>query len=108
MRTGSGEASATTNVAASKVKLAQPLHEVDGEARRIAGELAKLNRDGAIKGPADALFFACLIRDFGATYTGPVRRLPTEDSPHPCEPSKHHVQDGEREERTLRSEVESK
>jgi hypothetical protein len=78
------------------------------EARRIAGELAKLNRDGAIKGPADALFFACLIRDFGATYTGPVRRLPTEDSSHPCEPSKHHVQDGEREERTLRSEVESK
>ena len=97
MRTGSGEASATTNVAASKVKLAQPLHEVDGEARRIAGELAKLNRDGAIKGPAGALFFACLIRDFGATYTGPVRRLPAEDSLQPCEPSKHHrIRDGER------------
>jgi hypothetical protein len=29
----------------------------------------KLHRDGAIKGPADALFFACLIRDFCATYS---------------------------------------
>ena len=86
----------------------QSLQGFDGEARRIAGELAKLNCDGAIKGPADALFFACLIRDFGATYTGPVRSLPAEDPPRPYEPSKHHAQVGEREERTLRSEVESK
>jgi hypothetical protein len=49
--------------------VAEPLEEFDGEASRIAGELVKLHRDGAIKGPADALFFACLIRDFCATYS---------------------------------------
>lgn len=43
------------------------------EARRIAGELLKLHRDGAIKGAADASFFARLIRDFCATYTAPKR-----------------------------------
>ena len=43
------------------------------EARRIADELLKLHRDGAIKGPADASFFARLIRDFCATYTAPKR-----------------------------------
>jgi hypothetical protein len=44
--------------------------DFDG-ARRIAGELLKLHRDGAIKGAADASFFARLIRDFCATYTAP-------------------------------------
>ena len=43
------------------------------KARRIAGELLKLHRDGAIKGPSDASFFARLIRDFCATYTTPKR-----------------------------------
>jgi hypothetical protein len=43
------------------------------EARRIADELLKLDRDGAIKGAADASFFARLIRDFCATYTAPRR-----------------------------------
>jgi hypothetical protein len=43
------------------------------EARRIADELLKLHREGAIKGPADASFFARLIRDFCATYTAPKR-----------------------------------
>jgi hypothetical protein len=43
------------------------------EARRIAYELLKLQRDGAIKEPADALFFASLIRDFCATYIAPKR-----------------------------------
>ena len=43
------------------------------EARRIADELLKLHRDGAIKGAADASFFARLIRDFCATYTAPKR-----------------------------------
>lgn len=44
----------------------------DPEAYRIAGELLKLHHDGAISGPADreAAFYACLIRDFGATYSG--------------------------------------
>jgi hypothetical protein len=46
----------------------------DIEVKRIAGELSKLHRNGAISGPndAEAVFYACLIRDFGATYT---RRL---------------------------------
>ena len=43
------------------------------EARRVVGELLKLHRDGAIKGPSDASFFARLIRDFCATYTAPKR-----------------------------------
>ena len=43
------------------------------EARRIADELLKLHRDGAIKGPADASFFDRLIRDFCATYAAPRR-----------------------------------
>jgi hypothetical protein len=44
----------------------------DPEACRIAGELLKLHRDRAIWSAADrdALFYACLIRDFGATYSG--------------------------------------
>jgi hypothetical protein len=48
----------------------------DQEAHRIAGELVKLHHDGAISGrPADrdAAFYACLIRDFGATYSGTFR-----------------------------------
>jgi hypothetical protein len=40
------------------------------EARRIAGELVKLHGDGAIKSERDAPFYAKLVRDFGATYTG--------------------------------------
>ena len=38
------------------------------EARRIARELVKLHRDGAIKSERDASFYATLVRDFGATY----------------------------------------
>jgi hypothetical protein len=42
------------------------------EARRIAGELVKLYRDGALSGPDDpeAVFYAWLIRTFDATYEG--------------------------------------
>jgi hypothetical protein len=40
------------------------------EARRVADELVKLYRDGAIKTKGDASFYANLIRDFRATYTG--------------------------------------
>jgi hypothetical protein len=43
------------------------------EARRIADELLNLHRDGPIKRPSDASFFARLIRDFCATYTAPKR-----------------------------------
>ena len=59
----------TATVADSRPSVAEPLEEFDVKASRIAGELVKLHRDGAIKGPADALFFACLIRDFSATYS---------------------------------------
>ena len=44
------------------------------EARRIAAELDRLHRDGAIASKAaldpDAVFYARLLRDFGATCTG--------------------------------------
>ena len=41
----------------------------DPEARRVAGELVKLHRDGAIKGADDpeAAFYAQVIHTFGAT-----------------------------------------
>ena len=65
---GSAAAPPTATVN-SRPNVAEPLQEFDGEARRIAGELVMLHRDGAIKGPADTLFFACLIRDFCATYS---------------------------------------
>jgi hypothetical protein len=42
----------------------------DPEARRIADELVKLYRSGAIKSQEDAEFYANLIRTFDATYTG--------------------------------------
>jgi hypothetical protein len=47
----------------------------DIEAKRIAGELSKLHRDGAISSPNDteAVFYACLIRDFGAGYSGRLK-----------------------------------
>lgn len=49
-----------------------PADEV--EARRIAAQLDRLHRDGAIASKAaydpDAVFYAKLLRDFGAIYTG--------------------------------------
>ena len=49
------------------------------EAHRIAAELVKLHRDGVISGPDDpqAVFYATLVRDFGASYT--VKRSPSAD-----------------------------
>jgi hypothetical protein len=46
-----------------------------GEARRIAGELAKLHRDGAIAGASDpeARFYAAFLHSFEATYGGRIR-----------------------------------
>jgi hypothetical protein len=42
----------------------------DAEARRIAGELAKLHAAGAISGPDDpeAIFYAHLVREFEASF----------------------------------------
>ena len=45
---------------------------LDVEARRIAGELVKLHKAGAIKSEQDAAFYARLIRDFGAAYIGKI------------------------------------
>jgi hypothetical protein len=43
----------------------------EAEASRIARELVKLHRDRAMATKGDASFYANLIRDFGAIYTGP-------------------------------------
>ena len=53
------------------------------EAHRIAAELAKLHRGGVISGPGDpqAVFYATLVRDFGASYT--VKRSPSADREAP-------------------------
>ena len=50
--------------------------EFDGEARRIAAGLVRLHKDGAIASQADAMFYARLLCDFGATYLGPVEAAP--------------------------------
>ena len=52
---------------------------LDVEARRIARELVRLHKAGAIKSEQDASFYARLIRDFGASFTvrtGPVAPKP--------------------------------
>jgi hypothetical protein len=41
---------------------------LDPEAQRIAGELVKLHRDGAIKSEQDAEFYASVLKVFDATY----------------------------------------
>ncbi|MCX6971978.1 MAG: hypothetical protein NTV93_17740 [Verrucomicrobia bacterium] len=49
-----------------------PALEIHPEAGRIAGELVKMVKAGALTGPedADAPFFAGVIRMFGATFGG--------------------------------------
>jgi hypothetical protein len=53
--------------------------EFEAEALRIAEELKRLHQDGAIANKSvrdpDARFYANLLRDFGATYTGPVSNV---------------------------------
>jgi hypothetical protein len=44
------------------------------EAQRIAAELVRLHHDGAIKSHKEASFYAHMLRDFDATYIGPVRK----------------------------------
>ena len=56
------------------------------EARRIAAQLDRLHRDGAIASKSahdpDAVFYARLLRDFGATYTGRERvKAPARGNP---------------------------
>jgi hypothetical protein len=54
--------------------LSPPTAVFETEARRIAAELERLHRDGAIANKSvrdrDACFYAKVLRDFGATYTG--------------------------------------
>ena len=56
----------------SEASAPEPLAPAElAEARRIARELARLRGAGAISGPDDpeAVFYATLLRDFGATFT---------------------------------------
>ena len=50
------------------------------EAHRIAAELVPVRRDGAVASQADAMLYAHLLCDFGATYTGPVSSVPQDGS----------------------------
>ena len=49
-------------------KSANPLVNTLAEARRIAGELVKLHKTGAIKNEQDASFYANLVHLFGASF----------------------------------------
>jgi hypothetical protein len=55
----------------------------ESEAHRIAAELVRVHRDDAIRSHKDASFYAHLLRDFDATYTGPVSKT---DADHPAGP----------------------
>jgi hypothetical protein len=48
------------------------------EAHRIAAELVRLHRDGGVASQKGASFYAHLLHDFGATYTGPVSNTDAE------------------------------
>ncbi len=74
---GRPEVSASSRTTASESHTPQLARDDEAEARRIAGELDRLHRDGAIASKAahdpDAVFYARLLRDFGATYIGSRR-----------------------------------
>ena len=71
---GRPEVSAPSRTTASESHTPQLARGDEIEARRIAGELDRLHRDGAIASKnardPDAVFYARLLRDFGATCTG--------------------------------------
>ena len=56
-------------------RLSPPTVDFEIDARGIAADLERLHQDGAIANKSvrdpDARFYANLLRDFGATYTGP-------------------------------------
>ena len=74
---GRPEVSAPSRTTASESHTPQLARDDEAEARRIAGELDRLHRDGAIASKAahdpDAVFYAKLLRDFGAIYIGSRR-----------------------------------
>ena len=91
--------SAPSRTTASECHTPQLSRDDEIEARRIAGELDRLHRDGAIASKAahdpDAVFYARLLRDFGATYTGRERvKAPARGNPSPLggSPSKRRSQ----------------
>jgi hypothetical protein len=83
----------------------------ESEAHRIAAELVRLHGDGAIGSHNDASFYAYLLRDFDATYTGPARSVRA-DPPGPYVPTamqRVHVPRGltvEERQRFLRKDLE--
>ena len=80
---GRPEVSAPSRTTASECHTPQLSRGDEIEARRIAGELDRLHRDGAIASKSahdlDAVFYARLLRDFGATCTG--RSGPRQNAP---------------------------
>jgi hypothetical protein len=74
---GRPEVSAPSRTTASECHTPQLSRGDEAEARRIAAELDRLHRDGAIASKSahdlDAVFYARLLRDFGAAYTGSRR-----------------------------------
>jgi hypothetical protein len=54
------------------------------EARRIADEVVKLHKAGAIKNEQDASFYANLVHRFGSSFTGnsPSFSLPPDSASH--------------------------
>lgn len=58
------------------------------EAHRIAAELVRLRGDGAVRSHEDARFYAHLLRDFDATYTGSVSKTKADDPAGPYVPTK--------------------
>jgi hypothetical protein len=71
-----------------------PTADFETDARGIAAELERLHQDGAIANKSvrdpDARFYANLLRDFGATYTGPLNQNQAGGNPRPgvCVPGK--------------------
>ena len=60
----------------------------ESEAHRIAAELVRLHRDGAIRSHKDASFYAHLLCHFDAAYTGPVSNTDEDDQPGRYMPTK--------------------
>ena len=48
-------------------------------------------KTAAIRSHQDASFYAHLLRDFDAAYTGPVSKTDADDPPGPYVPSKHQL-----------------
>jgi hypothetical protein len=74
-RTGASGADVCATYQESERTVATGADDELGEAQRIAGELVKMHRDGAIKGAGDpeARFYAAVLHTFGGTYVGSTK-----------------------------------